>query len=274
MNCTVRIDLAYDGGGFHGWQFQPGLRTVQGVLEAEVTQLVGRKIVLFGAGRTDAGVHALGQVAHVGGLNSIEALRLERILPGRGPDDLRITSVREVSPEFHARFSACWRRYEYRISFIDDLFLRGTRWRLVEQPDRTAIDAACVHLIGRHDYRSFCKTSSCKADNHCHVTEAGFVWHEDGAVFHVQADRFLHHMVRIMVGTLLEVGRGHRVPDDIPAIIAACERSAAGTMAPPQGLYLAEVGYPDELMDPGRRPDTNDHDDDAGHAGAQPEENP
>ena len=277
MSCTVRIDLAYDGAAFHGWQFQPGLRTVQGVLAAEVARLLGREVPTVGAGRTDTGVHALGQVAHVAALRADEAERLVRTLPRMGPDDIRITKVREVSPVFHARFSAIWRRYEYRLSFVDDLFLRGIRWWLPARPDRIAMDAACGHLLGAHDFRSFCKTTSWKDDNVCTVHEARFDWRDDGAVFHIRADRFLHHMVRTAVGTLVEVGQGRRAPDDLIGILAATDRSSAGTMAPPQGLYLAEVGYPDELMDPGHRPDAKaatDPTDPAGPAGAQPEETP
>lgn len=265
MSSVVRIDLAYDGAAFHGWQIQPGLRTVQGVVGAEVGRLLGRGVVPGGAGRTDTGVHALGQTAHVDGLSEDEAERLVRVLPRMGPEDVEILRVRRVSPEFDARFSALWRRYEYRLACRRDLFRRGSEWQIDGVLDREAMDAAAAHLHGRHDYRSFCKTSSWKEDNRCTVHEAGFAWTEGGAVFHVRADRFLHHMVRTMVGTLIEVGDGRRRPDSIPDVLAALDRGAAGTMAPPQGLYLAEVGYPDELMDP-------EHRDDPGVADAATEE--
>lgn len=245
MTDVVRIDLAYDGGAFHGWQVQPGLRTVQGVLGAEISRLLGREAVPTGAGRTDAGVHALGQTASVDGLAPDEVARLVRVLPRRGPDDLEIRRVTPAPPGFNARFSALWRRYEYRLAWRRDLFRRGLEWQLDGEPDLDAMAAAAVHLRGRHDWRSFCKTSSWKDDNACDVAVAEFASHPGGAVFHVRADRFLHHMVRTMVGTLVEVGRGRRRPDDIPGIIAARDRGAAGTMAPPQGLYLAEVGYPE-----------------------------
>jgi len=242
---VVRIDLAYDGAAFHGWQIQPGLRTVQGVLGAEVSRLLGRDVVPVGAGRTDTGVHALGQTASVDGLSPEEVERLVRALPRMGPDDLEIRRVRPAPPGFSARFSALWRRYEYRLAWKRDLFRRGVEWQLDGEPDLAAMQAAATHLRGRHDWRSFCKTSSWKDDNRCHVVRAELLPHAGGAVFHVRADRFLHHMVRTMVGTLVEVGRGVRRPDDLPDIIAACDRGAAGTMAPPQGLYLAEVGYPE-----------------------------
>ena len=277
MSRTVRIDLAYDGGGFHGWQLQPDQRTVQGVLNDEIARLLGREVTTSGAGRTDTGVHALGQTASLGGLSEVEVRRLESTLPRMGPDDVRFTSVREVAPDFHARFSALWRRYEYRLSFEDDLFQRRVRCLVRGPIDRAAMDAACVHLLGKHDFRSFCKTASWREDNTCDVAEARFAWSDAGGVFHVRADRFLHHMVRTLVGTLLEVGRGARDPDEIPAVLAAHDRGKAGIMAPPQGLYLAEVGYPDELMDPGRAPDedaTTRDEDQAGTAGAPNEETP
>lgn len=257
MSRTVRIDLAYDGSEFHGWQIQPGLRTVQGVLAAEVGRLLGREALPVGAGRTDTGVHALGQTASLDGLSDDEAERLVRALPRMGPDDLEIRAVRPAPPGFSARFSALWRRYEYRLSLERDLFRRRLEWQLDGPLDRAAMDAAAAGLRVRADWRSFCKTSSWKDDNTCTVTRAGFVWDDRGAVFHVQADRFLHHMVRTLVGTLVEVGRGRRRPEDLTEIIAARDRGAAGTMAPPQGLYLAEVGYPEAPSEPGAptRPD-------------------
>lgn len=267
MTRTIRIDLAYDGSGFHGWQIQPGLRTVQGDLAAMCWRLLDREVKPTGAGRTDTGVHALGQTASLQDLSAAEADRLVRALARLAPEDIRVTDVREVAAEFNARFSATWRRYEYRLGWNDDLFRRTVEWQLDggrDGIDTAAMDAAAAHLVGRRDCRSFCKTSSWKDDNTCDVREALFDWRDDGATFMIRADRFLHHMVRTIVGTLVEIGRGRRAADDIPDIIAALDRGAAGTMAPPQGLYLAEVGYPDELMEPGPAPD--DHE--------QPEETP
>lgn len=258
MSRTVRIDLAYDGTDFHGWQVQPGLRTVQGVLAHGLERLLGRDHVPPGAGRTDTGVHARGQTAHVDGLSADECARLIRALPGVMPDDVAIRAVREVSPAFHARFSAVWRRYEYRLELRRDLFGRRLAWTPGRRLDRAAMDAAAVHFLGRRDCSSLCKTASLKETNFCDVRECRFDWDGDSGIFHIRADRFLHHMVRTLVGTLIEVGRGQRRPDAMPALLDACDRRAAGGMAPAHGLYLAEVGYPEILADPAFVPDAAD----------------
>jgi tRNA pseudouridine38-40 synthase len=260
MARTVRIDLAYDGTGFHGWQIQPGLRTVQGELAALLARLLGREAVPGGAGRTDTGVHALGQVAQVVGLDDGEAARLCRALPGMAPEDVDIVSVREVSPSFDARFSALWRRYEYRLGFRRDIFRRRLEWQVDGALDRAAMDAAAAVVPGERDFSSLCKTASLRADNRCRVDHCAFEWADDSAIFDIRADRFLHHMVRTLVGTLLDVGRGRRRPADLSGILAARDRRAAGDKAPPWGLYLAEVGYDAALDDPaytapGARPD-------------------
>ncbi len=269
MTRTVRIDLAYDGTDFHGWQVQTELRTVQGDLAKMASRLLDRPVMPIGAGRTDTGVHALKQTAHLNGLQEFEVERLMRALYKLTPPDIEILHVREVSTDFSARFSAVWRRYQYNMAWNRNVFRRREEWQVGGGLDRAAMDTAAAHLLGRHDYRSFCKMSSWKEDNHCDVTEARFEWRDDGAVFFVQADRFLHHMVRNMVGALVEVGRGWITIDDMIATIAACNRDDTGTMAPPQGLYLADVGYPEELMNP-------DHvsDQPSGAPSVQPEETP
>jgi tRNA pseudouridine38-40 synthase len=250
MSRTARIDLAYDGSAFHGWQFQPKLRSVQGDLSREISRLFAREVKATGAGRTDTGVHALAQVAHVH-CNSLEEIeRLQRALGRAVPDDIDIISVREVSPDFEARFSAIWRRYEYRLRFGYDIFTRKLECQIYRALDRDAIDEALHVVRGRHDFSSFCKTSSLKDDNHCDVLDCRFDWREESGIFHIRSNRFLHHMVRILVGTLIEVGEGHRAPAEMTEIMAARDRSAAGKMAPACGLYLAEVGYPEDVLDP------------------------
>ncbi|MBU0741706.1 tRNA pseudouridine(38-40) synthase TruA [bacterium] len=250
MSRTVRIDLAYDGTDFHGWQIQPGLRTVQGELSRLLAKLLGRGAVPTGAGRTDAGVHALGQVAHVAGLNTDEAQRVCRALSAMAPGDLDIRAVREVSPSFDARFSARWRHYAYRLGFRRDIFRRRAEWQVNRDLDRAALDAAAAHVPGERDFSSFCKTASLRENNRCDVRLCRFDWADDSAIFQIRADRFLHHMVRTLVGTLVEVGCGQREPADMIAILTARDRRAAGSMAPPHGLYLAAVGYPQQLDDP------------------------
>jgi len=240
----VRFQVAYVGTGFSGWQIQPHRRTVQGVLAKKVSFLLGRDVIPVGAGRTDSGVHAQGQVAHVTVANEAEAERLKRALPGLMPDDIAISQVQMVPMDFNSRFSAVARRYSYHLLFRRDIF-QPNNWQLRRPLDHQAMDLAARHFLGSHDCASICKTKSLKpAGNVCHIDLCAFEWLEDSAIFQIRANRFLHHMVRIMVGTMVEVGEGTRLPDDIPGILEARDRSRAGRMAPPEGLFLEEVYYP------------------------------
>lgn len=243
-DLKVRIDLAYVGTGFHGWQIQPDRRTVQGDLRDALIRLLGREVMPMGAGRTDAGVHARGQVAHLHVATPDEIERIARALPGMMPADMEITAVRPADADFNARGSAVGRRYSYHLLLKRDIF-RPYAWYLFRPLDRAAMDAAAADFLGAHDFTSFCKATSLKDDgNVCDVSRCAFEWSADSAIFHVRANRFLHHMVRNMVGTLVEIGRAERPGDDVPRILAAKSRSACGRMAPPQGLFLEEVIYP------------------------------
>jgi len=249
----LKIDLAYVGKEFHGWQIQPAFRTVQGELAAAASRLLGRDVVPVGAGRTDRGVHARGQVAHLSVRTDAEADRMAQALSDIMPSDVEVTGVERVSPWFNARFGAVSRRYGYHLFLGRDLF-RPHCWQLPPDLDRDAMDRAAADLVGDHDCTSFCKSSSLKADgNVCRIDLCAFDWQDDSAIFDVRADRFLHHLVRIMVGTLVEIGRGRREPDSIPSILAACSRTCAGNMAPAEGLFLEEVHYPAHLLDPAWR---------------------
>jgi tRNA pseudouridine38-40 synthase len=249
----LRLDIAYAGSGFHGWQIQPAAPTVQGDLRRLLSGLLGRDAIPVAAGRTDAGVHARGQVAHLSVRNEDEAERVIRALPRMCDRAVQIIGVRRVSPDFNARFSAVGRRYSYHLTQTRDIF-HAHQWYVYRRLDRAAMQAAAVQLRGTHDFTSFCKTTSLKDDgNLCHVTVCNFEWTGEAAIFSVKANRFLHHMVRNMVGTLVEIGRGERPPDDVPRILAARRRSAAGRMAPAGGLFLEEVEYPPHLLDPAWR---------------------
>jgi len=241
----VSFRVAYVGTAFSGWQIQPKHRTVQGVLQKKLTFLMGREVSPVGAGRTDAGVHARGQVAHVTLVNEVEALRLERALPGLMPADIAVYGFQRETVDFHSRFSATARRYSYQMLFRRDIF-QPNNWQITRGLDREAMDQAAAFFPGSHDCASFCKTSSLKDNgNVCHIDLCTFEWQEDSAIFHVRANRFLHHMVRIMMGTLMEVGRGQRPPEQITEILGARDRSQAGCMAPSEGLFLEEVYYPE-----------------------------
>jgi len=247
----LRLDLAYVGADFHGWQIQPDARTVQGELRKSLTRLLDRDTIPVAAGRTDAGVHARGQVAHLTVASEDEVERVGRALPGMMPADIDVIDVRRVSPAFNARHSATARRYSYYLIQTRDIF-RPHAFYVFRPLDRQVMDKAAADFAGSHDFTSFCKAKSLK-ENHnlCDVSHCAFDWRDDSAIFHVRANRFLHHMVRIMVGTLVEIGRGERDKGDIPRILAARSRSASGRMAPPQGLFLEEVYYPEQLLDSG-----------------------
>ncbi len=249
--CGVRMafKVAYVGTHFSGWQIQPNRRTVQGELKRELSRLMGREVSVVGAGRTDTGVNARGQVAHVTVQTEEEASRIPRAFQGMLPADIAVSEFRRVPLEFNARFSAVARRYSYHLLFVRDIF-RSLCWKQTRPLDRQAMDAAAACFLGSHDCSSFCKTASLKeAGNICHIDLCAFEWDGDSAIFHVRANRFLHHMVRTMMGTLVDVGRGRRSPDDIPGILAARDRAAAGAMAPPEGLFLEEVYYPDTPLE-------------------------
>ena len=251
----LRIDLAYVGRDFQGWQIQATARTVQGELRHLISRVLDRPVTPVGAGRTDTGVHARGQVAHVALRSQAECDRLIRALPGMVPRDIAVTAIGRVSPAFNARLSATSRRYSYHLLLGRDIF-RPFCWQLGRDLDRAAVDRAAAYLPGPHDFTSFCKAASLKDDgNVCDVTLCSFEWGPDTAILHVRANRFLHHMVRNLVGFMVEAGYGRRDPHDIPRVLDARSRAAAGGMAPPQGLFLEEVTYPEHLLDPDDRTD-------------------
>lgn len=260
----LRFDLAYDGTGFRGWARQPGLRTVQGTLEAAISRLLGGDPQLVVAGRTDAGVHASGQVAH---LDLTDAQR-ERLAKARNPDPealaARLTGVlgqypdvavhrTSLAPEgFDARFSAVWRRYSYRVadrvSGYDPLErLRTTSVNAAL--DVEAMDAAARSLIGLHDFAAYCKWREGATTIR---TLLEFDWHRDAdgiLVANVKADAFCHSMVRALVGACVAVGQGRLDVDDVVDIRDARERTSETKVLAARGLTLTEVGYPaDDLL--------------------------
>jgi tRNA pseudouridine38-40 synthase len=246
----VRLDIAYDGTDFSGWAVQPGRRTVQGVLQdalARITRLPD--VALTVAGRTDAGVHASGQVAHTdldaAAWAALAGSALRR-LAGVLPPDVRVTRVAEVPAEFDARFSALWRRYEYRISDAEaganPLLRRHVlAWR--HHLDVEAMARAAKGLIGEHDFAAFCRyregATSIRAIQSFDVARAA-----DQIVCTVQADAFCHSMVRSLVGALIAVGGGQRRDDWPASLLARTARADEVTVAPAAGLTLVAVGYP------------------------------
>lgn len=254
----VRVDLAYDGTGFRGLAENAGVRTVVGELRAGLERLTQQPIALAMAGRTDAGVHAAHQVLHFD-LDPASGAAADRFRPDAwartltrwlGPE-ISVLSMRRVPGDFHARFSAAWRRYRYtvRTAAVADPFLARYSWHLGRALDIAAMNDAAAHLVGVHDFSTFCRRptpvpGASPADLTRHVTEAHWRPVDDEAWFEIQATAFCHHMVRAITATLVDVGLGRRDAGDVADALAARDRSRASTMAPPHGLSLIEVGYP------------------------------
>ena len=236
------IRLAYIGTDFHGSQSQPNGITVQQTLEEAMTTILREPVALTFAGRTDAGVHAKCMYAHFdcNALPDNLVSRLNSLLP----DSIAVYEIIPVKPDAHARFDATSRTYEYHITTIKDPFSILTAAKVPPILDFAAMNKAASLLRGRHDFASFCRVHTDVKTTFCTVTEAKWTNIDDQrAVFTITADRFLRNMVRAVVGTLFDVGRGKLTIDDFAAIIAAKSRSAAGQSAPPQGLFLTSITY-------------------------------
>jgi len=263
-----KLTLAYDGTPYYGWQVQPSLPTVQGLLSDALFRVAHERVLPQGSGRTDAGVHALAQVASFSLAAPIPAVNLHRALNHCLPNSIRILSCEEVPPSFHARHSAVSKTYEYRIfplrtgnrlgapsldsetweTNICPPFLAPFVWSCPWPLDLDALNRAAAYVVGTHDYTAFAATPSTDED-----TPATYVrtithscWRvENGLLlYRVTANGFLHHMVRNLVGTFVPCGTHRLPPDRIPALLAARNRSLSGATAPASGLFLVSVDYP------------------------------
>jgi tRNA pseudouridine38-40 synthase len=250
---NLKLTLAYDGSEFSGWQLQPDRPTVQGALVDILQKITGEKVWLHGASRTDAGVHALGQVAHFKTRSPIPAENFQRALNSLLPPSIRVLRAEEAPEGFHARWHAAAKTYRYRI--LRAVVCPPFAWRYVyHYPfllDAAAMAAAAPLFAGEHDFSSFgswdpeeAKQTKVRTIFSSQLEEA---LAEEEIVYSVRGRSFLRHQVRKMVGTLIEVGKGRLRPDDIPRILAARDRSQSGPTAPPEGLYLVEVEYPEKL---------------------------
>jgi tRNA pseudouridine38-40 synthase len=249
---TVQLVLQYDGAGFAGWQRQPVVRTVQGVLEESLVRLGQDEVPVTGAGRTDAGVHARGQCASVRVAERWTAPELRRALNAVLPDDVWVAAAHEMRPEFHARFSATARRYTYRVGLDDDAnspFRRRWCWGVGRPIDVDALHAAAGLVVGDHAFRGFAVkgTAPDDDDHRCQVHQAAWTVSPTEAVLEIEANRFLHHMVRFLVGTMMDVARGRRPLSEVAALLTAADNRAVSPPAPPQGLCLEHVSYPPDL---------------------------
>jgi tRNA pseudouridine38-40 synthase len=242
----LKLVIEYDGTDFAGWQVQPGLRTVQGAIEEAFSDLAREAVSVTGAGRTDAGVHAIAQVAHVRSGLELEAASVAPALNARLDDDVRIRGAEDVPPGFHARHDAVARSYLYLIGAEESPIWRRRRWFVKAGLDVDAMRDALGRLEGEHDFSSFCLTGSEPAHHRCDVRTTAIEWEPclgGTLAVRVTANRFLRGMVRSIVGTLVEVGRGKLAPAEVDEVLAAMDRGRAGRTAPPWGLYLEEVSY-------------------------------
>jgi len=243
---NIKMVISYDGGNYIGWQLQATGDTIQGVIEAALGQILNRHTRVIGSGRTDAGVHALNQVAHFVTDSTLDLASLHRGLNRLLPRDIVIKEMVEVSPDFHARYSARSRIYQYLVwnNRVRSPFYRRFSWQVRDHLDSDAMRRASGCLVGWHDFASFQGAGSV-----CRSSEREILrWTVGGRagrwiVFTVEANSFLRHMVRNIVGTLIEVGRGGLTPAEFRVVLEARDRSRAGITAPPQGLFLKEVRY-------------------------------
>ncbi len=249
---TIQLVLQYDGAGFAGWQRQPGRRTVQGEVEAAMSRLLAAPTAVTGAGRTDAGVHARGQAAGVTVPLKWTAPELRRALNAILPEDLWVAATFEMLPAFHARFSATSRRYRYHVGTDESArspFRRRWEHQVLQPIDVNALEAAAAQLVGEHRFLAFAVRGTAPAgdDHRCHVFHAAWTPVEGGLRFDVQANRFLHHMVRFLVGTMLDVATGHRPLSDFARLLSADVNDDVSPPAPAHALYLEAVEYPAPL---------------------------
>jgi tRNA pseudouridine38-40 synthase len=248
---TLKLTLSYDGTRLVGWQRQAAGDSVQGVLEDALARFEGGPVTVHGAGRTDAGVHALGQVASVEVTFAHDAGMLARALNAQLPEDVRVLAVEDAAPGFHARFDARSKTYRYciRNGPVASPFERAFVWHVPQPLDLDAMRQAAACLLGRHDFSAF-RSIGTEVPDAVRTLHASAIVETAGAgdggrllTYEVTGDGFLRHMVRAIVGTLVEVGRGWRDPAQMDALLQSRDRARAGATAPPHGLFLVRVVY-------------------------------
>lgn len=244
------IELSYRGTAYHGWQAQANGISVQTTLQTALSQRFGQPMRVLGSGRTDAGVHAGQQFAH---LDVPEPLPLSDALIHSLncllPDDIAIRAIFPVRPTDHARFSATSRYYQYHITRHKDVFQTGLTYHFRPELDEALMNEACQRLLQTTDFKSFSKARADVTHFRCRLDGAHWERTGDRLTFHIRANRFLWGMVRTIVGTMIEIGQGRMNLAQFDAIIQAKDRAAAGRAAPANGLYLVEVGYPPEVLE-------------------------
>jgi tRNA pseudouridine38-40 synthase len=244
------ICIAYRGTNYNGWQIQTNAKTVQGILNEKLSLLLKEPIVLTGAGRTDTGVHARCFYAHFD-YNKMDSNEIDKLvyhLNSILPSDIAVQSIFPVADNAHARFSATSRSYEYYIHSKKDPFLEGISYFYHKSLDVQKMQLACKLIIEFDDFKSFSKNHTDVKTYNCHIFNAEWKVTENQIIFEIRADRFLRNMVRAIVGTMLELGNNSKSLDDFRKIILSRDRSMAGQSVPPQGLFLIDIIYPEDIF--------------------------
>lgn len=247
----IRLTLHYDGTTFFGWQLQVKERTVQGELERVLSRLFNRPARIIGAGRTDRGVHAAGQVAAVDAPLRWEPAELRRAMNALLPREIWVADAAIAEPHFHPRFDAVQRSYIYRVGTADEAaspFHAPWCWALAKPLELAAMRQAARVIVGDHSFRAFAKAGQEERGDRCEITSAEWTdWPGLGVELRISANRFLHHMVRYLVGTMVGIGLGKRPASDMEALLDPGTRLETSPPAPPQGLFLTHVTYPGDI---------------------------
>jgi len=239
----IRLKLEYDGSDYVGWQFQTNGRSVQAEIERAIRKVYQIDVRITGAGRTDAGVHARGQVACFKIEKEIDLHLVTRRLNAVLPHDIVALDADKVPLNFNARFDAKARRYMYYINQNPTAIQRKYCWQVFQYLDLNLMQKCAEQILGEHEFRSFCKTEEDPHQHHCTVSSAGWKMNGCRIEFEITANRFLHGMVRALVGTMVNIGRGHTNIDEFENILELKDRSSAGMSAPAKGLFLEEIFY-------------------------------
>lgn len=246
----IALLMQYDGSAYYGWQIQKNPQTIQGYLEQALEKVFGQKIGIVGSGRTDSGVHALGQVAHFEiDKCGIPLRNLWKALNREHPDDIRLIASAGVSDQFHSRFAATRRAYLYQLTTRPNVLHRHTQWYIRFPLDVVKLHQTCELILGEHDFSSFCYAGTETENMVSNLYSAQWEIHDSGLLyFKVSADRFLHHMVRMLVGSMIEVARGKWALDQFSALLKTPNRQSHTITAPAHGLALMQVSYPQAIQ--------------------------
>ena len=245
----VALLIQYDGSNYHGWQVQPNESTIQGTIEMALQKVMGTQISIMGSGRTDTGVHAHGQVAHFDILETaIPVHNIGKVINQYLPEDIMVIASQSVVDDFHSRFMANQREYRYNLNTNYDILRRKSHWYVRFPLEFSKLATLSTMIIGSHDFSSFCYAGTETENMVCDIFDAKWLNNADGSLrFHIKADRFLHHMVRMLTGSMIEVARGKWSIDTFIHLLNNPDRQNHAVTAPPTGLTLVKVSYPEAV---------------------------